>query len=268
MTEIVLVGCGNMGFAMLQGWLSSDPSLSVHVVEPNDDYRQRAAEAGAVAVAGIEDLKADRPMLIILAVKPQAMADVVPPYSVYVETGSTFVSIAAGTTIATLLTLLGKDAPIIRCMPNTPAAIGAGMMVCCRNGSVGEAAVDLTTRLLSASGAVEWLDDEGLMDAVTAVSGSGPAYFFHFVECLADAGAKAGLPHDVALTLAKQTAMGAGRLVAESEDDPAELRKKVTSPGGTTAAALSVFMEDGRLQALVEKAVLAARDRGVELGKG
>ncbi len=256
-----------MGFAMLQGWLSSDPSLRFHVVEPDDTLRRRAADAGATAVAGAEDLVAESPALIFLAVKPQAMAGVVPAYSGYVEKGSTFVSIAAGTTIVTLLTLLGRKAPVIRCMPNTPAAIGAGMMVCCHNDAVSETAIDLTTQLLASSGAVEWVDGEGLMDAVTAVSGSGPAYFFHFVECLADAGAKAGLPHDVALRLARQTAMGAGRLVAESDDEPAELRRKVTSPGGTTAAALSVFMDDGRLRSLVEDAVLAARDRGVELGK-
>lgn len=268
MAEIILVGCGNMGFAMLQSWLSSDPLLSVHVVEPNDALRQRAADAGADAVSEIDELTVSEPILVILAVKPQAMAAVVPPYAAYVEAGATLVSIAAGTTITTLLGLIGGSAPIIRCMPNTPAAIGAGMMVCCHNGRVDNRAVDLTTQLLRTSGEVEWLDSEDLMDAVTAVSGSGPAYFFHFVECLADAAVKAGLPADVGMRLAKQTAMGAGRLVAEAADDPATLRVQVTSPGGTTAAALSVFMGDNRLKMLTEEAVLAARDRGVELGKG
>lgn len=267
MTEVVLVGCGNMGFAMLEGWLASDPSLSIHVVEPNDTLRERAADAGAVAVASVDDLQASSPVLIFLAVKPQMMSAVVPSYQHFVGVGATFVSIAAGTTIASLSTLLGGNAPIIRCMPNTPAAIGAGMMVCCQNGSVDDQASALTTKLLQASGEVEWLDDEDLMDAVTAVSGSGPAYFFHFVDCLAEAAVKAGLPADVGMTLAKQTAMGAGRLMMESEDDPATLRVKVTSPGGTTAAALNVFMRDDRLKSLTEEAVIAARDRGRELGK-
>ena len=268
MTEIVLVGCGNMGYAMLKGWLASDSSLSVHVVEPHDALRQRASDAGAVAVADAEELTVTSPLLIILAVKPQAMAAVVPAYGKFTDTGATFVSIAAGTTIDTLVGLLGRPSPIIRCMPNTPAAISAGMMVCCHNDGVESDAVELTTRLLKSSGEVEWLDSEGLMDAVTAVSGSGPAYFFHFVECLAEAAVKAGLPVDVGMRLARQTAMGAGKLVAEAEDDPATLRVQVTSPGGTTAAALSVFMEGDRLKDLVEEAVLAARDRGVELGKG
>ncbi len=269
MAEIVLAGCGNMGRAMLVGWLAADPSLAIHVVEPGDDQRGRAVAAGAAAVASVDDLPVGllSPELVILAVKPQAMADVVPGYTRFADSGATFVSIAAGTTMATITGLLGRDAPVIRCMPNTPAAIGAGMMVCCRNNLVGNAAVELTTRLLKASGVVEWLDGEELMDAVTAVSGSGPAYFFHFVECLANAGVKAGLPEPVALLLAKQTAKGAGRLVAEAPDDPAILRKQVTSPGGTTAAAMSVMMGDDALQRLMEKAVLAARDRGVELGK-
>ncbi|MEM7213671.1 MAG: pyrroline-5-carboxylate reductase, partial [Pseudomonadota bacterium] len=154
----------------------------------------------------------------------------------------------------------------IRCMPNTPAAIGAGMMVCCANEHTGDAARALSSKLLAASGIVEWIEDEALMDAVTAVSGSGPAYVFHLIETLGKAGAELGLPPELAAKMAMQTVMGAGKLASEVETPPGTLREQVTSPGGTTAAALNVLMEG--LQPLMTRAVTAARDRGVELGKG
>jgi pyrroline-5-carboxylate reductase len=152
-------------------------------------------------------------------------------------------------------------------MPNTPAAIGAGMMVCCANDRVDRAARERATALLAASGVVDWIGDEALMDAVTAVSGSGPAYVFHFIECLTAAGVAVGLPEPVAARMAMQTVMGAGRLAAEADDPPGRLREQVTSPGGTTAAALAVLMTDGRMQRLVTEAVTAARDRGAELAR-
>ncbi|MEM8755806.1 MAG: pyrroline-5-carboxylate reductase, partial [Pseudomonadota bacterium] len=158
--------------------------------------------------------------------------------------------------------------PIVRCMPNTPAAIGAGMMVCYATDGVTEGARALAEALLAASGEVAWIEDEGSMDAVTAVSGSGPAYVFHLIETLAAAGAEVGLPADLAARLALQTVMGAGRLAAESGIDAAELRRQVTSPGGTTAAALGVLMRENGLQPLMTEAVTAARDRGRELGRG
>ena len=142
------------------------------------------------------------------------------------------------------------------------------MMVCCANDHVTSAARDLTARLLAASGEVDWIDDEDLMDVVTAVSGSGPAYVFHLIETLGKAGAEMGLPPELAAKMALQTVMGAGQLAAEASDPPGTLREQVTSPGGTTAAALGVLMGEGRLQALMTEAVRAARDRGRELAKG
>ncbi|MEO1493981.1 MAG: pyrroline-5-carboxylate reductase [Pseudomonadota bacterium] len=266
---LLLVGCGNMGFAMLGGWLSADPDLSVHVVEPAEPLRTRAAGLGAHTVADMGALPdALAPELIILAVKPQVMADVVPAYARFAGGPSTFVSVAAGTTIGTLATMLPGPTPIIRCMPNTPAAIGHGMMVCCSNAATSEEARDLTTRLMATSGLVDWIEDEGLMDAVTALSGSGPAYIFHMIECMTAAGVSVGLPEDLAARMAMQTVMGAGRLAATADDPPGQLRQNVTSPGGTTAAALGVLMGEDRLKALMTDAVRAARDRGTELAAG
>ncbi len=269
MTKLVLVGCGNMGFAMLKGWLSSAPAPDVHVVEPNEALRVRAAEAGANAVGDPEELAAElAPDLIVLAVKPQVMRDVVPSYVRFAGGPAVFVSIAAGTTIATLGEMLPGPTPIIRCMPNTPAAIGHGMLVCCANDHVPHDKRSLTDALLAHSGMVDWIDNEELMDAVTALSGSGPAYVFHLIECLADAGAGVGLPPELAGRMAMQTVMGAGRLAAQSGVEPGILRSQVTSPGGTTAAALGVMMKDERLAELMREAVVAARDRGKELSAG
>ncbi|MEL7463373.1 MAG: pyrroline-5-carboxylate reductase [Pseudomonadota bacterium] len=263
---VLLVGCGNMGRAMLAGWLAAKPGLAAYVVEPAEALRAQAADLGAHAVAGAADLPDGlAPDLVFLAVKPQVMPSVLADYAGYGE--ATFVSIAAGTTVATLKAGLGAGAPVIRCMPNTPAAIGAGMMVCYGTDEVGADAKALTSDLLAASGEVAWIKVEALMDAVTAVSGSGPAYVFHLIECLGAAGAAAGLPADLSAKLALQTVMGAGRLAAESGTDPATLRVQVTSPGGTTAAALSVLMGEERMKAMLENAVEAARARGEELGR-
>ena len=264
---VLLVGCGNMGRAMLAGWMRARPDLAAHVVEPFAELREKAAALGAATVASAGDLPADlAPDLIILAVKPQSMAEVLPQYAG--RAGATYVSVAAGTTVATLRAGLGAAAPVIRCMPNTPAAIGAGMLVCYATDGVPDAARRLTDELLAASGETAWIDDEGLMDAVTAVSGSGPAYVFHMIECLAAAGVAAGLPEALSGKLAMQTVMGAGRLAAESDTPPGTLREQVTSPNGTTAAALGVLMGGDRLKTLMTEAVEAARARGEELGRG
>ena len=262
--DVLLVGCGNMGSAMLKGWVSAAPELRFHVVEPADTLRATAAEIGAATYAEPGALGDLSPALVVLAVKPQVMGDVAPAYGRY-ET-ATFASVAAGTTIASLEGWLGAGRAIVRSMPNTPAAIGRGMMVSVANPSVSADGKALTERLLSASGRHAWIEDEALMDAVTAISGSGPAYIFHFIECLADAARSVGLPSDLAEILAMETVAGAGVLAAGSTDNPSVLREKVTSPGGTTAAALGVLM--GRLGPLLEEAAVAARDRGVELGKG
>lgn len=267
--KIVLVGCGNMGYAMLAGWLSSG-KLSAQeaiVVEPTDALRERATALDVTALADAGEIAADAsPRLVVFAVKPQVILDVVPAY-VRFKPSATYVSVAAGTPISAFENVLGADAAIVRCMPNTPAAIGKGMMVVVANANVDDATDAFVRDLLSASGKVASIDDEALMDAVTAVSGSGPAYVFHFIECLTAAGEKAGLPVETAKLLAMQTVFGAAALAAESSEEPGTLRQQVTSPNGTTAAALSVLMGDNRLETLVTEAVEAARARSVELGK-
>jgi pyrroline-5-carboxylate reductase len=205
-------------------------------------------------------------VLVIFAVKPQVMRDVVPGYARFAG-GTTFLSIAAGIGIAVFEELLGASAAVVRCMPNTPAAIGKGMMVVVSNANVNDKTKAFVGDLLSASGEVATIDDERLMDAVTAVSGSGPAYVFHFIEALTTAAQSAGLPADTARLLAMQTVYGAASLAAESHEDPGTLRQQVTSPNGTTAAALGVLMGDDRLTTLLSEAVEAARLRSIELGK-
>ena len=267
--EIVLVGCGNMGYAMLAGWLTSGKLKlgEVIVVEPTEPLRARAEQLGARAVADISAVDADiAPRLVIFAVKPQVILDIVPAYARFAST-ATYLSVAAGTPIAAFETAIGDGARVIRCMPNTPAAIGKGMMVVVSNAHVDQATNEFVRDLLSASGAVAAIDDEKLMDAVTAISGSGPAYVFHFIECLTAAGEAAGLPVDTAKLLAMQTVFGAASLAAESSEEPGELRRQVTSPNGTTAAALSVLMGGDRLKSLVTEAVEAAKARAIELGK-
>jgi pyrroline-5-carboxylate reductase len=266
--KVVLVGCGNMGYAMLSGWLKSGRlgPAEVWVVEPNETLRKRAAGLGGHAAATPAGLPSTlEPELVVFAVKPQAMREVAPAYKRFVDR-ATFLSIAAGTGIATFEELLG-EVPVIRCMPNTPAAIGKGMMVTFANRLVSQDARDFVDSLLSASGEVASVEDEALMDAVTAVSGSGPAYVFHFMEALSAAAESSGLPPETAKLLAKQTVYGAACLAAESGKEPGRLREQVTSPKGTTAAALEVLMGENRLTNLLTEAVEAARRRSVELGK-
>lgn len=264
--KVILVGCGNMGHAMLAGWVRAGRLATgdVTVVEPVDALRERAAALGVATLADAGELAGDAdPRLVVFAVKPQVILDVAPAYRRF--RGATFLSVAAGTPIAAFERVLGEDAPVVRCMPNTPAAIGKGMMVLVANGHVDAGARGFINGLLSVSGEVIELDDEALMDAVTAVSGSGPAYVFHFIECLSDAGEKAGLPAEAARLLAMQTVYGAASLAAESREDPGALRRQVTSPNGTTAAALAVLMGEDRLKTLVGEAVEAARARSIEL---
>lgn len=268
--RLVLAGCGNMGYAMLSGWLKSGKLApqAVFVVEPNEDLRKRAEAQGCGAAADAGGIPADAvPSLVVIAVKPQVIRDATAAYKRFGDGRTTFVSIAAGTPVATFEEILGRSAPVMRCMPNTPASIGKGMMVVCSNPLVADETKRFVTDLLSASGEVAEIDDEGLMDAVTAVSGSGPAYIFHFIEALTVAAEKAGLPTATAKLLAMQTVYGAASLAAESQEEPGVLRKQVTSPNGTTAAALGVLMGEDRLTRLVTEAVEAARLRSIELGK-
>jgi pyrroline-5-carboxylate reductase len=204
------------------------------------------------------------PDAVVFAVKPQIISDIVPAYRRFVRPQTVFMSIAAGTTIGNLVQHLG-DAAIVRVMPNTPAAIGRAISVACANDHVTAAQRELCGALLAAIGESTWIDDEGLLDAVTAVSGSGPAYVFLLIETLVEAGVKAGLPSELALHLARATVAGAGELARVSHESPARLRENVTSPGGTTRAALDVLMAETGLAALMDRAVAVATARSREL---
>lgn len=268
--RLVLAGCGNMGYAMLTGWVNAGKLKpdETFVVEPNADLRKRAETLGCHTAADAGEIPTDAvPQLVVIAVKPQVIRTVTQAYARFGDGRTTFVSIAAGTPVATFEEVLGNRAPVMRCMPNTPAAIGKGMMVLYSNALVSDDVKRTVADLLSASGRVATIDDEGLMDAVTAVSGSGPAYIFHFIEALTVAAKKAGLPEETAKLLAMQTVYGAASLAAESAEEPGTLRQQVTSPNGTTAAALNVLMGEDRLTKLVTDAVEAARLRSIELGK-
>jgi pyrroline-5-carboxylate reductase len=267
---IVLAGAGKMGSAMLTGWLERglDPRLLV-VQDPNllPDMAEALRAKGIRVDAAVQNLAAP-PAVIVVAVKPQAVADVVPGLATLVGSETVVLSIAAGKTLASLERFFPKGTAVVRAMPNTPAAIGRGISGVVANTATTAAQKDLCQRLLSAAGEVVWVGDEALIDAVTAVSGSGPAYVFLLAECLAEAGRVAGLAPDLAMKLARATVSGSGELLHRSELDAQKLRKNVTSPGGTTAAALGVLMRDkSGLQDLMTEAVLAAVKRGRELGQ-
>lgn len=270
MTSVLLVGCGKMGGALLDGWRASDIAETYFVVEPSADATAHLKSAANVTVVqDIGALPADlNANAIVMAVKPQSMADAAPAYAKLAK-GAVTLSIAAGTPIAFFESCLGADAAIVRAMPNTPAAIGRGMSVLCANAVTSADQKSFSEQLMAAAGVVDWIEDEGLMDAVTALSGSGPAYVFHLIETMAAAGAALGLSPELAAKCALQTVMGSGALAAEAADEPAVLRKNVTSAGGTTAAALDVLMADSDgLGQLMRRAMTAARDRGRELAKG
>ncbi|MDP6351513.1 MAG: pyrroline-5-carboxylate reductase [Alphaproteobacteria bacterium] len=269
---LLLIGGGKMGGALLGGWLGRGivASDQVIVIEPDPGAAEGLRDRhGVTTHAAIEDAGTDlAPETVVFAVKPQVMADVAPSYRGLVGPGRAFLSIAAGLPIRAFEGWLGSTAAIVRAMPNTPAAIGQGITVLCANRQVDEAQRGASTRLLEAVGQVAWIDDEADMDAVTAVSGSGPAYVFLLIECLTAAGIEAGLDPELAARLATATVAGAGALAQESDDDARTLRQNVTSPGGTTAAALEVLMGSDGLQPLMTRAVAAATRRGRELAQG
>jgi pyrroline-5-carboxylate reductase len=264
---VLLVGCGKMGGAMLEGWLArSMLAQGAHLVEPSEPavaaFRGRP---GVTLHARIEDLPRDlAPEIVVLAVKPQTMAAVLPTLARF--NAATFLSIAAGKTIASLASALG-GAPVVRSMPNTPAAVGRGMTVAVAGPGVTAAARARCDELLSAVGEVAWVEDESLIDAVTAVSGGGPAYVFLLIEALAAAGEKAGLPADLAMRLARVTVSGSGELARLSPEPAAQLRQNVTSPGGTTLEALKVLMAEDGIQPIFDRAIAAATRRAKELGQ-
>jgi pyrroline-5-carboxylate reductase len=260
---LVLVGAGKMGGAMLDGWLALKlPPKKVVVIEPQPSKTIRTLARRGVRIN--PKGKIGPVAALVIAVKPQVAPDAVPPLAPLVGPKTVVVSIMAGRTMAFLERAL-PQAAIVRAMPNTPAAIGRGITVAVPNRRVSPSGRKLADALLAAAGAVEWADDEALMDAVTAVSGSGPAYVFLLAEALARAGVAAGLPQALAEKLARATVAGSGELLHRSTLDAATLRENVTSPGGTTAAALGVLMADDGLEPVLTKAVAAAAKRGREL---
>lgn len=264
---LVLAGCGKMGGALLAGWLDRGiPATRIIVVEPDAASRTRmSGHVGLALYADPAALPAElTPAMIVFAVKPQTMDSVVPAYRRFAG-GSCFLSIAAGKPIAYFENRLGTACAILRAMPNTPAAVRRGITVVCANARVTKSQRALAAELLAAVGTVEWVADEALMDAVTALSGSGPAYVFLLVEALAEAGAKAGLPAELAARLARATVAGAGELLYRSEDAAATLRANVTSPGGTTAEALKILMGERGWQSVLDAAIAAATRRSREL---
>jgi pyrroline-5-carboxylate reductase len=264
--KILLVGAGKMGTAILEGWLGLGFSPSKLVVlEPNP-----SAQLSALAAQGLAlnpDRAADQAVVAaLIAVKPQTAPEVMPHIAPFLGDGTVVVSIMAGRTLRFISSMLPKAA-IVRAMPNVAASIARGITVAVANSRVSAAQRELVHELLSAVGAVEWTADEDLLDAVTAVSGSGPAYVFLLAEYMARAGVLGGLPAGLAERLANATVAGAGELLARSGLDPATLRQNVTSPGGTTAAALDVLMSERGLQALLTEAIAAATRRSRQLAE-
>jgi len=253
---------------MLGGWIDTcvEPS-NIIVVDPNAENLAVAERLGCRGHTSPADIESSfRPDVIVLAVKPQMMADVLPTFRMFAEGGALIISIAAGTGIAQFESAFGTTASIIRAMPNTPAAVRHGMIVCCQNGHASPEQLKICDSLMTAIGTVAWIDDEHLMDAVTGLSGSGPAYVFYMIEAMAAAGVRAGLPKELAETLAEVTVAGAGKLAISSDEPASTLRENVTSPNGTTAAGLAVLMAEDGLGPLIEQTVEAATKRSRELG--
>lgn len=261
---LVLLGCGKMGSAMLGGWLGRGlPPESVWILDPNPSDWLKSID-GLHLNEGLPE----SPGLVIVAVKPQMMGAALPGLQALGNSDTVFLTVAAGVGLASYADVLGARTPVIRAMPNTPAAIGRGITAIIGNDVAGAESLDLAEGLLSAVGQVVRLDNESQMDAVTAVSGSGPAYVFHMIEALTEAGISQGLSPDLALHLAKATVGGAGQLAEDSDESPEQLRINVTSPAGTTAAGLEVLMDTtSGLRPLVRQTVAAAAERSRELGK-
>lgn len=268
--NLALIGCGKMGTAMLRGWLSAKIENRVYILDPAglpgelEDFTPNPVSYFKNAADFVKN--APQADVFVIAVKPQVMETVCASIAPAVPRGALVLSIAAGQTIAGFEKRFGSSQPVVRSMPNTPAAIGKGITVAVGNRHVSPEQKQKAESILKSMGMVEWVADEGLLDAVTALSGSGPAYVFLLMEVMAEAGRKAGLPADLATRLARQTVIGAAAL-AEKEGLPAStLRQNVTSPGGTTEAALRVLM-GGPMQRLFDDAIAAATARGKELSK-
>ena len=264
---LLLLGCGKMGSAMLEGWLKGGLSASaVHVLDPKpSDWLQALVRDGLHLNGPVPTA----PAIAVVAVKPQMMGEALPAVTALGNGDTVILSIAAGTPIAAFEAAFGDRTPVIRSMPNTPAAIGQGITALAGNAHVTDAQMAMAEGLLAAIGQTVRLEGEGQIDAVTGVSGSGPAYVFHLIETLAAAGEAEGLPAEMAMKLAKATVAGAGQLALGAAEAPDQLRRNVTSPNGTTQAGLEVLMDEKQgLGPLIRATVRAATARSVELGKG
>jgi pyrroline-5-carboxylate reductase len=263
---LVLVGAGKMGGAMLEGWLKGGAEASRIVAldpAPPADTRALLEHWGVRLNPDVSTIRDAE--VVVIAVKPQLMEDVLPGVVSLKASKPLILSVAAGKTIASYERHFGSDAAVIRTIPNTPAAVGRGMTAMAANGNVSPSQLAMARTLLEAVGEVVTVETEAMIDAVTAVSGSGPAYVFYLTECLAAAGEKVGLPKDLAMQLARATVSGAGELMRQSGIDAATLRQNVTSPKGTTYAALQVLMAENGMQPLFDKAIEEATKRSREL---
>ena len=265
---IAFVGAGNMASSIIGGLLSSGhPADRIRAADPFPESLERLSAVGPVALFNDNAAAANGADVVVLAVKPQVMAEaatsVAPAIS---ESNAVVVSIAAGITIESLEQRLGGDAAIVRCMPNTPALLGCGASALYANGNTSDEQRAHAAALLDAVGLTRWVPEESALDAITALSGSGPAYFFLFMEAMADAGRELGLDADTATAMTLQTALGAARMAVEGDVDLVELRRRVTSPGGTTERAVQRFEEDD-LRGRVAAAMQAAFDRSIEMAK-
>ncbi|HVG82624.1 MAG TPA: pyrroline-5-carboxylate reductase [Methylomirabilota bacterium] len=265
--ELLLIGCGKMGGAMLEGWLAQGlPPGEVVIVEPGPEIGAGLTRRGLRHVSQGALLPEElRPAVILLAVKPQMMEAAIADLGPVVRPGTLVLSIAAGKTLGYFERSFGAGTAVVRAMPNTPAAVGRGITVAVGNEEVTPAQRATADALLAAVGEVSWVEEESLIDAVTAVSGGGPAYVFLLMEVLAEAGIASGLPPDLARRLARRTVEGAGELSRLSQESPEILRKNVTSPAGTTLEALKILMAEDGLQPLFTRAIAAATRRSREL---
>jgi pyrroline-5-carboxylate reductase len=260
---ILLLGFGNMGQALANGWLSpAYAARTITVVDPHPAAQAAARAAGLRVSTGESAGGAD---VVVVAVKPAQIAEALRAIPSGLASRAVFLSIVAGKTMTELAKSLGNDAAIVRAMPNTPAAIGQGVTALFARANVSEVQRRISADLMAAVGRVEWIEDEALMDVVTALSGSGPAYVFLLIECLTEAGRELGLSPDLAARLATETVAGAGAYARQAGQPAAELRRRVTSPNGTTQAALEVLQSEHGLEQLIRRAVSAAAKRSREL---
>ena len=263
---ILLIGCGRMGSALLKGWLAGGVK-AITVVEPKPSAElQKLTKAKKIALFAAPSQVKGKPSVCVVAIKPQILKGEAPTLAGFAAAGALMISIAAGTSVAAMTKAWGKKARMIRAMPNTPGAVGAGITGIFAAKGVTQADRKKAVALLSALGATEWVAKEKLIDSVTAISGSGPAYLFLFAEALTEAGVAEGLTRKQAEKFARATVSGAGALLSADMTSASKLRENVTSPGGTTAAALAVFMADDALVSLVKRAARAAAKRAAELG--